>query len=320
LSALVILLLVARGEAGEPTTLGAVRATHELLGPDLRVEVREVDTSPPDERALELGKDLGAAAIIELSWESPEHRQARVHFHLEPHPGWNDRVIGFMAADDMVERGRTVGFAIASMLPASPHSAEPLRVWSAPPETSEREPQAPVTPRPARRWLGTVDALGSTALGIRGESPGWGGAASARWYFAPPFGVRLGVSARAGEIDPAQATTLHMHVAAGLGWVLVPATAERRWELGTRLDALAIRERLTHFDSDDTEPVDLARWLPGADAAIEGSWMFNSAAGLMASFATEVAFGKTDVTLHYARVATIPPLRLVFQAGVRASF
>jgi hypothetical protein len=210
LSALVILLLVARGEAGDPTTLGAVRATHELLGQDLRVEVREVETTPPDERALELGRDLGAAAIIELSWESPEHRQARVHFHLEPHTGWNDRVIGFMAADDMVERGRTVGFAIASMIPASPHGAEALRVWTAPPETSERDPQAPATLRPARRWLGTVDALGSTAPGIRGESPGWGGAASARWYFAPPFGLRLGVSARAGEIDPAQATTLHM--------------------------------------------------------------------------------------------------------------
>jgi hypothetical protein len=317
---LVILLLVARGETADPTTLGAVRATHELLGQELRVEVREFDTPPADDRALELGNGLGAAAIIELSWDSPEHKQARVHFHLEPHPGWNDRVIGFMAADDMVERGRTVGFAIASMLPASAANAEPLRAWTAVRETPEREPLTPVMPKPPRRWLGTVDALGSTAVGVRGESPGWGGVASARWYFAPPFGLRLGISARAGEIDPAQATSLSMHLAAGVVWVVVAATGERRWEIGARLDALAMRERLTHFDSDDTEPVDLARWLPGADAAIEGSWMFNSAAGLVAAVATEVEFGKTDVTLHHARVATIPPLRLVFQAGVRASF
>jgi hypothetical protein len=98
------------------------------------------------------------------------------------------------------------------------------------------------------------------------------------------------------------------------------ATPDRPFELGARLDALALRERLTHFDSDDPEPVDLARWLPGADAAIEGTWLFNPTAGLVAAFATEVAFGETDVTIHYARVATLPPLRLVFQAGVRASF
>ncbi len=321
MSALVILLLVARGEAGDPTTLGAVRATHELLGRDLEVEVREFDAPPPDERALELGKAMGAAAIIELSWESAEHRQARVHFHLEPHAGWNDRVIGFMASDDLGERGRTVGFAIASMLPAPSRGAESLRTWSPPPETPSREIAPPPVPRRVnRQWLGAVDAVGATALGIRGESPGWGGAASARWYFGYPFGLRLGVSARAGEIDPAQATSLQLHAAAGLVWLAAPASVDRPFELGLRVDALAMRERLTHFDSDDTEPADLARWIPGADAAIEGTWFFNSAAGLVAAFATEVAFGKTDVTLHHERVATIPPVRLVVQVGVRASF
>jgi len=40
----------------------------------------------------------------------------------------------------------------------------------------------------------------------------------------------------------------------------------------------------------------------------------------VAAVASEVAFGRTDVTLHYDRVATIPAVRLVFQAGVRASF
>jgi hypothetical protein len=113
---------------------------------------------------------------------------------------------------------------------------------------------------------------------------------------------------------------LHLHAAAGIAWLAVASTPTRPFELGVRVDALAMRERLTHFDSDDTEPVDLARWIPGADAAIEGTWLFNPAAGLVAAAGTEVAFGKTDVTLHYARVATVPPVRLVLQAGVRASF
>jgi hypothetical protein len=319
LSAIVILLLIARGEAADPTTQGAVRATHELLGDDLRVEVRELDAPPTDERALELGSQVGAGAVIELVWDSRDHAQARVHFHVEPRPGWNDRVIGFMQSDDFWERGRTVGFAIASMLPSTAPVDLPLRAEVPAPRSAELESPV-ITPEPQRHWLGMVDAMGSAAVGVGGESPGWGGAASARWYFGYPIGFRLGFSARAGEIDPAQATTLQMHLAAGLVWIATAATRQRRFELGVRIDALAMRERLTHFDSDDTEPVDLARWMPGADAAIEGSWLFNPTAGLIASIGGEVAFGKTDVTLHYERVATVPPLRVVFQTGVRASF
>jgi len=177
-----------------------------------------------------------------------------------------------------------------------------------------------VAPELEHRWIGAIDAVGAAAIGVGGQSPGWGGAASARWYFGYPFGLRLGLSARAGEIDPAQATTLQAHAAAGLVWVALAATRQRPFELGARVDALAMRERLTHFDSDDTEPVDLARWVPGADAAIEGCWLFNPAAGLVAAVSGEVAFGKTDVTLHYQRVATVPPFRIVLQAGVRARF
>jgi hypothetical protein len=320
LSPVVILLIVARGEAADPTTLGAVRATHELLGDELQVEVREVDAPLSDDVALELGNRLGAGAVIELSWESREHARARIHFHVEPRTGWNDRVIGFMAGDDPSERGRTVGFAIASMLPAKAQPGEvPMRAPTAPPPTFEREPIA-APPGREHRWLGAIDAVGAAAIGVGGESPGWGGAASARWYFAQPFALRLGLSARTGEIDPAQATTLQAHASVGLVWMALASDAQRPFELGVRLDALAMRERLTHFDSDDTEPVDLARWIPGADVAIEGCWLFNSGAGLVAAVSGEFAFGKTDVTLHYQRVATVPPLRLVLQTGVRARF
>jgi hypothetical protein len=324
---LVILILVARGETADATTLGAVRAARELLGDELRVQVREIEAPMTDERALEIGKTAGASAIIELVWDSPEHRQARVHFHVEPRRGWNDRVIGFDPDDDPSERGRTVGFAVASMLPgrssgSSQSAVEPRRSdRDMSPENPESSTSLqPGLPSLGRRWLGSVDAVGSTSVGIGGEAPGWGGSLSARWYFRYPIGLRIGGSARAGAIDPAQATSLHLHAAAGLVWLALPATVDRPFEVGARIDVLAIRERLTHYDSDDPEPADLARWIPGADAAIEGAWLFNPTAGLVGSVATEVAFGSTDVTLHYNRVATIPPVRLVFQAGVRASF
>ena len=59
-----------------------------------------------------------------------------------------------------------------------------------------------------------------------------------------------------------------------------------------------MREQLTHFSADDIEPVTPMRWLPGVDAALEGSWLFSPNAGFLGSFGTELAFGRTDVTLH----------------------
>jgi hypothetical protein len=83
-----------------------------------------------------------------------------------------------------------------------------------------------------------------------------------------------------------------------------------------------MREQLTHFDSDDAETgaVTAMRWLPGADAAVEAAWLFSPNAGFLGSFATEVAFGQTDVTTNGQLVTSIPALRLVLQAGVRATF
>jgi hypothetical protein len=157
-------------------------------------------------------------------------------------------------------------------------------------------------------------------MGVNGDAGGWGGSLSGRWYFVAPLAVRLGASARAGQVTPAQSTSLLVHAAAGLAWVPFPATRTNSFEFGARIDALLMREQLTHFDSDDAEPVTAMRWLPGADAAIEGSWLFSPNAGFLGSFGAELAFGSTDVTLMLEKVATMPPLRLVLQVGVRATF
>jgi hypothetical protein len=121
-------------------------------------------------------------------------------------------------------------------------------------------------------------------------------------------------------VTPAQSTSLLIHAAAGLAWVPLVATRTTPLELGFRLDALLMREQLTHFDSDDVEAVTAMRWLPGADAALEAIWLFSPSAGFLGSFGAEVAFGRTDVTLHQERVTSIPPVRLILQAGVRATF
>jgi hypothetical protein len=322
MSALLVVILVAAGETNHPATLGAASAARELLGAGLDVEVREMDVLPNDERALSIGTALHATGVVELTWDSPEHRQARIRFHLEPRAGFRDRVILFQDRDDIGERGRTVGYAIASMMTAP--ALEPNRPGSLPPRAeaspSLGRPPVRVESGPKARPLGAIDVTAAGAMGVEGHAGGWGGSLSGRWYFAAPWAARLGASARGGQVDIVQSTSLLIHAAAGIAWVPFPATRTTPFEFGARVDALLMREQLTHFSPDDIEPVPAARWLPGADAALEATWLFSPNAGFLGSFGTELAFGRTDVTLHREWVTSIPPIRLVLQAGVRATF
>ena len=323
MSALLVVILVAAGETNHPTTIGAAGAARELLGAAHDVEVREIDAMPNDDRALAVAASLRAAGVVELYWDSPEHRQARIRIHLEPKPGFSDRLIAFDEKDEIAERGRTVGYAIASMVTAP--VAEPNRPVPARPRVDvvapPLRPTASVEPTSKARPRGALDVVAAGAVGIDGPAGGWGGALSGRWYFVGPLAARLGASARSGQVADIQSTSLLIHAAAGLAWVpFASSTSATPFQFGIRLDALLMREQLTHFSPDDDEPVTQMRWLPGADAALEGIWLFSPNAGFLGSFGMELAFGRTHVTLHQERVTSIPPVRLVFQAGVRTTF
>jgi hypothetical protein len=321
MSTLLVVIFVAAGEAGHPATQVAASAARELLGAEHEVEVREIDAVPDDDRASSIGSALHAGAVVELVWEGPEHRQVRIRVHVEPRPGYRDRLLTFSDTDELSERGRTVGYAIAANITAPQESpTPPLEAPIQPEVPPVSVPISPPVPRARAFAHGTLDVTATGAMGINGPAGGWGGTLSGRWYFAPPWALRAGTSARLGQVTPAQATSLLMHAAAGIAWLPLPATVNRPFELGARVDGLLLREQLNHFDSDDEEPAIAMRWLPGADAALEGTWLFGSSTGLLASLGAEFAFGRTNVTIERKIVTTIPPVRLVLQAGVRASF
>jgi hypothetical protein len=324
MSTLLVVILVGAGETSHPATVGAANAARELLGADRNVEVREMEGGPTDERALSLGAALHASALVEIAWDTPEHRQVKIRVHLDKRPGWSDRHIVFDEGDDLAERGRTVGYAVASMMTAP--AEEPARPPPAPAHPEGNVfPGAGIAPTESGargRARGAIDAVASGAMGVPGSGGGFGGSLSGRWFFATPFAVRIAASARAGQVTPAQSTSLLLHAAGGVAWVPFAASRTTPFEFGARIDALVMREQLTHFDSDDADsgPVTAMRWLLGADAAVEAGWLFSPNAGFLGSFGAEVAFGRTDVTLHQEIVTTISPLRLVLQGGVRATF
>src|SRR5438105_1789744 len=121
-AALTLLVLVASGDGGRDAgglvATSMARAVREALGEGAQVIVREAPRLPSDDDAIALARELQAGAVIELVWRDPEHRRATLHFHADGGASrWTDREVGFDATDADAERGRMIGFALASMLP-----------------------------------------------------------------------------------------------------------------------------------------------------------------------------------------------------------
>jgi hypothetical protein len=163
-----LILLVAAGSGSDPTTHTMVATTRDALGPSARVAVRETRSEPSDAEALAVEQSDRANAVVEVAWGDSRHRQAKLRMHVARNDRWIDRLIAFRPSDVDSERGRTIGFAIASILPEAPieGSESNASTASAPPagaspgSTSTPEAEAE-TPKPPPAELPAPATVGS---------------------------------------------------------------------------------------------------------------------------------------------------------------
>src|SRR5581483_2899750 len=167
-----------------------------------------------------------------------------------------------------------------------------------------REPAPPAAPAAAPRWA--LDAAAEGGLAIGGSGSGAGGALGLRWQALRRVGLRLGVAGRFGQIGQAHATMMTFSAAGGVIASVLEPRPDRRLALALRADALLLYETLSHFSSDDDQPVRQGRLVPGATVLL--------AAG------PEVVFGTTRVFVHDAEVTTLAPVRAVVLGGLTAAF
>ena len=323
-TALSLVVIIAAGEAKDLVTTSMKKAAEETLGIGASVTVRDTARPLDDDDAVALEGSLHADAIAEITWRDSEHRHAIVHLHVRASSRWIDREIGFAASDAPSEQGRTIGFTVASMLPERPveerASASPSSSRELPPSFPDASTRSESSGGAPRTWMGGIDAsfLGAASLG--GYGGGAGGALGLERYLGQQFAVRLGASARFSDVPVAQATSFMLTAGLGLAWRTHTPTMARRLALGARIDALVMLQSLTHLDDDDTSPAHQSRWLPGADAVVEGSWLFTEGASFVLGVGGEVAFGTTAVFAKRSQVANLSPFHPLLEAGFRARF
>ena len=321
-----VVILVAAGKATDPATIAIERAAGEALGRGARVYVREAVAAPTDGEAIAIEEESPQTAVAEVTWGDAGHRAALLRVHVRGEPRWLDRTIGFGPADVDPERGRTIGFALASMLPDTRAAGEPS------PEPAANTPPpvvVPIAPSPApdlaeepqrttSRYALDVLGVGAASFGADMATAGGGAAFDAR--LVPWVSVRVGGAVRAGKVVSAQARALELLAWAGVALHPWPSSPSRFFTASLRADYVLMNQMLTHYSATGADLSTRARALSGVDVLVEGEWRLGEAADILTGAGVEDRLATTHVDLDGTRVATVPPLSGVAEAGVRLRF
>jgi hypothetical protein len=312
---LVILLLVGASEAHDAATVAAAAAARQVLGPAAVVLVEERVQAPGDEETRMEAASAHAQAVAALRWEDAAHARMMVRLFVVDGARWFDRDIAFGAGDDPAERGRTVGYAIASMVPAhaeppAAQTAEAIRASAASPKPLDVGAEPSAMP-----WHG---ALGFALTGAIGGSASGGAFAGGRWYALPWLALRAGAGARIGRLDAVHADTLLAYGAIGPVVRFASTGGPQPIELSLRADFLGLRQEVIRSSAAGTESH--ASLLFGSGLALEGAWFFGRSGAIVAALGAEAAFGTILVDIGNSLAVDIPPLRAVGELGLLLRF
>ncbi|HEX4449028.1 MAG TPA: hypothetical protein VH044_19945 [Polyangiaceae bacterium] len=324
---LTVVILVAAGRTTDPATLAIERAAGEALGHTARVVVREAMGTPTDGEALALESEASEAAVAEVTWGDPTHRVATVRVHFSGHTRWLDRTIGFGPADIDAERGRTIGFALVSMLPETrtPEPTAPPAVALPPPPPPPVVVHTPLEPDVSPeanagkvRYALDLVGVGAAALGADLQTAGGGAALDVE--VVPWLSVRIGGAIRAGKVMEAQARSLALFASAGLSLHPWPSSPTKLFSAALRVDYVLMNQTVTHYSATGADVSTRARTLSGIDVLLESEWRLGKGVDVLAGAGIEDVMATTYMDLNGVRVATLPPLNGIAEVGMRLRF
>jgi hypothetical protein len=304
-SHVVLVLWVVASDVASPTTTGASAAVRDVLGEDRTVQVRTLDESGAMQAA---GHRLPAgASVARLTWSDTEHRHAHLTCYLPRSQRWVSRDVVFTAEDPETERGRTLGFLVASMLLDEGGAPKPrMRAASA--------------PAPGGEYVqATTMAMSAAAsAAFSGDVTGLGAWMSAEYLLVPRIGVGVAGDLRFGSIPALQATTQTASLTATSSLELYRPT-QATW-LGVRAAAGAMRIAVSRLSEDDPTPETHARWAPLVEVAGRAAFGFVRHAGVFAELGLDTTLTRRTVPVEDSGPARFPVLFPVVRLGVGASF
>ncbi len=130
----IVLVLLLAGDAGDPATQAILPAARRPLGEDTVVLVQQSETTPTDEEALALARQVHAMSAVSLAWEDPAHSRIRLRVFLVEGARRYDYELAFDPRDAPTERGRAIGLAMTPVLTRAIASAHLAQSQAVPPD------------------------------------------------------------------------------------------------------------------------------------------------------------------------------------------
>ena len=320
--ALVILVLVDAHDAATPLPGALARAAEEALGSDVSVSIRTVASDVATPGLVETGRAAHATAVARITWTDEQRSEARLDVLSTDGGPARSSTIAFGASDPLAERGRAIGLVLAALLApenrARLERAKTAHADVAPAATVASAPPPPPPP-PARHFA--LDAAAEAGFAVGGVGSGAGGTIGLRWQPGSRIGLRVGVQARFGEVGVAEAAATDLGASAGVVLFLVPPAdrttlrprAARRRDPALRVAVPPVAGRRRGGPGRAPAPGRRRpRRRPASRSARRSHWS--------SARAPEIAFGRTDVFVHQAKVAEIAPFRVVMTGGLVARF
>jgi len=275
----------------------------------------------------EAAEEATELAVAILSWKGSDHLEARIEVGLRAGDSvhWQARAVAFSAADLEIERWRTLGFAIATLVKGAVDAvpdAAAGRPSSVPASVSTDvvPPAGEMTHAARDPWTGAsvtaqfVVESGAPdhVLAIGGEIRLEYAFQGERWLFE---GV-VGCTTQSLDVD--HISVLRPSGSVGGGVVLL--------KLGDRVRVTArLAVALELVQVSGQEPVSgvsdsAGRWVGGLEQGADLRWMWSQNIGAVVGAGVREAAGPTAILAHGAEVARVPALEWAGSVGVRVAF
>jgi hypothetical protein len=331
---LVILLLVLASDAAHASMGPLAEATREALGEAARVVIEPREAMPTDAEASLLERTVGAGALVEVIWIDPTHRHVRLRVHVRD--AWIDRELAFAPNDDVGERGRTIGLAVASTLPPMATIDVPNETAGGP-STPASDSAPPVQPvrgneaspasddsRGAKPFVagrnspsGAVAAATGLTLAVSpATTTAVGAFAAIGWMPSSRLWVHVRVDGRVGDVPAIDARLMSLATSAHAAWQPLEIS---KWMLGGDVGAGALYDDLGRTTA-ELGTIHRSRWIPMVTAFAIAEWRARSDMGLLAAFGPEVALGQTRIFIGERDPTVLPSVRWLGQVALRVGF
>lgn len=297
-SALVVIVLVAGTTAPDGTSRAIATALESSLDPGSSVIVGESESDVDLASALAKTHADAAAAVV---WADALHARLRVVVPATRTTAERDVVFSEQDVPDV--RGRTVGFLLATMV-------SPFVAPAATPPAAETKPAAAVV---ERERVFAIDASFAATAGIGGDATAVGGEIGTRYRFGRWLEARGGAMLGAGVVAAAGASSTSLRFKLGAGAIIHEAS-DHSATFALRLDFVATRHALATPEGAES------RWVPCVSPSLEVALRVFGPWSVLASGGAEVAAGRTRVFVGDEERASIPVLRIIGNAGVKADF